>query len=163
MIAKLAELNQAGIDEFKAFLTRNKTTPSDEQTPFHLLSCPDHTLPVEMAIGDANVETDTVSLTRMHLAERVNALVSSREELAMICESKGIGAWLSLALFNSICAKKDDGTWKVGQMKRYIDDGKGDEWGCNSSTKHRLRRLAYRLHGENARLCLLTCMCIGLR
>ena len=50
MIAKLAELNEAGIDEFKAFLTRNKTTPSDEEPPFHLLSCPDHTVPVEMAV-----------------------------------------------------------------------------------------------------------------
>lgn len=156
MIAKLAELNQAGIDEFKAFLTRNKTTPSDEEPPFHLLSCPDHTVPVEMAVGDANVETDTVSLTRMHLAQRVNALVSSRAELAMICESKGIGAWLSLALFNSICAKKDDGTWKVGQMKRYIDDGKGDEWGFAIHRRNIVcsALAVYHLHGENARLCL---------
>ena len=156
MIAKLAELNDAGIDEFKAFLNRNKNTPSDEEPPFHLLTCPDHTVPVEMAVGDANVETDTISLTRMHLAERVNALVSSRAELAKICESKGIGAWLSLALFNSICAKKDDGTWKIGQMKRYIDDGTGDEWGFAIHRRNIVCSAiaVYHLHGENARLCL---------
>ena len=156
MIAKLAELNQAGIDEFVAFLNRNKAMPSSEEPPFYLLTSPEHTTPVMMVVGDANVETDTISPTRLHMAERVNALVSSRAELAMICERIGISSWLSLALFNSICAKDGNGNWKIGQIKKYIDDRREDEWGY---TIHRRNIVcsalaAYHLHGEEAKLSL---------
>ena len=156
MIAKLAELNQAGIDEFEAFLKRNKAMPSAEEPPFYLLTSPEHTTPVTMDVGDANVETDTLSPTRLHMAERVNALVSSRTELAMICESRGIGAWLSLALFNSICAKDGNGNWKVGQLKRYIDDGASDQWGYAIHRRNIVcSALAiYHLHEDSARLSL---------
>jgi hypothetical protein len=156
MIAKLAELNQAGIETFRAFLERNKETPSAEEPPYHLLSSAEYTSPVPLAVGDANVETDVISDTRMQLAERVNYLISSRAELASVCESKGIGAWLSLALFSSICKKDDDGNWKVGQMTRYIDDGKGDQWGFAIHRRNIVcgALAIYHLHGENARLSL---------
>ena len=156
MIAKLAELNQAGIDIFRAFLQRNKATSSDEEPPFYLLSSADYTSSVSLAVGDANVEIDTVSPTRIHLAERVNNLISSRAELAMVCESRGVGAWLSLALFVSICKKDDDGNWKIGQLTRYIDDGKGDDWGFAIHRRNIVcgALAIYHLHGENARLSL---------
>ena len=156
MILKLAELNQAGIEVFRAFLVRNKDVPSAEEPPFHLLSSAEHTTSVPLAVGDANLDTDVISATRMQLAQRVGNLISSRAELATVCESKGIGAWLSLALFNSICKKDDDGNWKVGQMTRYIDDGKGDQWGFAIHRRNIVcSALAiYHLHGENARLSL---------
>ena len=156
MIVTLAELNQAGIEAFAAFLHRNKTTPSDEAPPFDLLTSVEHTSPVSMTIKHANIDTDAVSPTRMHLVARVDALVSTRAELAMVCESKGIGAWLSLALFKSICAKDGDGNWKIGQIKRYIDDGKSDEWGFAIHRRNIVcsALAVYHLHGDNARLSL---------
>ena len=51
--------------------------------------------------------------------------------------------------------KKDDGTWKVSQMKRYIDDGKGDEWGSPIHRRHRRRPCRVPSPWKNARLCLL--------
>lgn len=112
----LSKLTEAGYEEFLDFLYRNKTNPSDEEPPYHLLNEAE-----ELIFNDGKTKQIEFQVfnTRKDLGSYIANMFSSIEDLSKIIDDKFAGAFLSLYYFSSICDKKD-GKWKLGAIPRYI-------------------------------------------
>lgn len=154
MEARLRALNQEGLDQFEAYLMRIKSG-SPEDPPFGILADDQLTDGAGLDGAPRTVDTGRLFDTRMELGEYLSGLVSSSEDLAAVCENRGTGAWLSLALFESICLRNEDGSWQLRQLNRYLPNPQ-DRFGYAIHRRHIVcgALAVHYLHGDKARLCL---------
>lgn len=140
-------LNEAGIASFRGYLEglRSGATPSP---PFEILDdekC-SGAFPVSATV-DATITFSRKFEFGRYLAERLHVV----EEKQDIRQDAGLWSWLALCFFDQICPAKTDGTRRLRAEYSYI---------LSQDYKHHYRHLirtpylAYRLHGEHARVVL---------
>jgi hypothetical protein len=121
---KLGKLNEQGISKFSLYLDELKTNPTISP-PYELLSTSGQ-FADKIALpsgGEISVDIEKKINTRKDIANLLVTLIDD-EDLNLIVDDKGIGAWFGLAFFNSICPKKD-GLWEPGHNYRFIPNLEG--------------------------------------
>lgn len=142
----LRVLNAAGVDRFRTTLARMRRDASTPP-PFELLDDPEY----------SEAPSVDVELAPARFANRLTLaryLCTALEPIPFdeIERNRGLWAWLSLWLFDTVCPPRADGGRRPGQTYRHIPD---------FSYRHRHRHLLlgpyelFRRHGPRA-LVLLT-------
>ena len=147
----IGSLTDAALNQFSQFLdTIGSGSTSDP--PFHLLEGADNVSPIELSNGQITVSRDVEISTRMDLGRYLSNLISTRDDLAKVLDSKGVGSFLAIVYFDSICKRNEDGTWEVGARDRYIPNLKRRQRFYRHQVFSPLT--VYKLHQEKARLYL---------
>lgn len=155
-MVELGVLNDYGTAEFREFLDRIREG-SDEDPPYGLLEDPEKNAKIHLSTGDKRIDIDQDFEDRIDLADHLNSFIKTDEDVSAVLDNPNAGAWLALAYFKTICARRADGTWKVGKDNRYIPE----------SDVHYTRGMIYRhlvcsalavyhLHRQRARIMLST-------
>jgi len=122
----IKKFNQQGLDEFKSFLNRIKYEGSDENPPFSLLSDPGYSeiLPLSKQVN--RIDIDEVFKDRYDLADRlVSSIFVTESDRTLLLDDTLAASWLSLAYFNQICERNNNGKYNCLAINRYILDLEG--------------------------------------
>lgn len=117
---KLAALNKAGIERFEAFLDQAKGTTTPP--PAEILTDNNYLDEVELLGGEVRLVDAPDNCTKKELVEVIAGRFSNRADLAAISQMKGVGAFLALHYFDTICKKKKNGTWLVRERAKYVPE-----------------------------------------
>jgi hypothetical protein len=143
MVDYLRRLNEIGIAQFSEYLSEGATGP----LPFHLLSHPDTSEPLAVAIK--LVQRDYPN--RYEFGRDLTVRLASLDPAA-ISNDRGLWTWIALYLFDRLCPAGSDGKRRLDKQYRYILSG---------DYRHYYRHLVrtpwqlLRDHGANSRFLLL--------
>ena len=119
MIVGLSEFTESALSEFRLFLDRIKSG-SDEDVPTQYLEGEHNVSPIELSNGIPEIDTATEFKSRMDLGKYLSDKIETREDLSLVLDNRKAGAFLSLAFFESVCERRENGTWKAGAIDRFI-------------------------------------------
>jgi len=117
---KLASLNKIGIERFEAFLDQAKGTTTPP--PAEILTDNNCIDEVELQSGDVRLVDAPDNCSKKELVEAIAGCFPDTSDLSTISHMKGVGAFLALHYFDTICKKKKNGTWLVRERVKYVPE-----------------------------------------
>ena len=121
MDIQIRRLNRAGMREMSEFHRRIYRDNSTEDPPMHLLDDEEFSSSFVPPVPSSLVVDSSRKFdTQLEVGEYFCSVLNTNEILNSVLYDKGIGSWLALLYFESICARKSDGTWIANEESRYI-------------------------------------------
>lgn len=121
MKTQIRRLNAVGISEMSEFHRRIYRENSTEDPPNHLLY--DDEFSSSFEIPDTTqffVDDEMTFSTQMEVGKYFCEIFNSSLVLNHVLYDQGIGSWLALQYFDSICDRRKNGTWIVKEEARYL-------------------------------------------
>ena len=121
MKTPIRTLNENGIREMKEFHRRIYRENSTEDSPKHLLYDDEFSSSFEIPnTTQLFVDEEMTFGTQIEVGKYFCEIFKSSQVLNHVLYDQGIGSWLALQYFDSICARRKNGTWIANEEARYL-------------------------------------------